>query len=697
MKYLITSISVISLALLIILIRSLSNSDFISGNTFQLLLRINLFFVVILFGFIAYQIFRLFIEVKKEVTGSRLTLRLVISYSIMIIIPLMILYFVSVSFLTKSIESWFNVRVESALEGGLNIGQKTLDLMRKDIELKSRSIGYSLSNISEEKFNPVLSDLREKFDIYEAMVLNEDNQIIALSSKEYTAIEQIIPEREELILADTGFHGKIDINDKNEIYLKTYLPFFSAGNKLKQKYYLNIVQKVPDGISQAALSVESVFEDYQALTYSRNSLKVIYQITLSIILFLAIILSISLALYFSRRFTKPLSILSNATQEIAQGNFKKKIPDQGKDELGMLIRSFNSMTSKLDNATKTLELNKQRIETSRNFLENIINNMSSGIVVIDYLKNIRLTNQLATKLLGINFGLLNGQRFNQILETNPELDEIVTFINKSNNDFDTNRNLTIKIKKRILSLQLTKESNKKNANSILLIDDISEITAAQRNEAWSEVARRLAHEIKNPLTPIQLSAERIEHKFSQKLEKNDKKLLGEITTTIVNQVDAIKNMVNEFTEYSRSPILNKEEINIVNLLNDLSNLYEKDDLRIIKQYKIKKLDIQCDATKIRQVFVNLIQNAYEAKRPEQHCEIKVKLKNTKQTIAIQFIDNGMGLQDDIDIFQPYVTTKNTGTGLGLAVVKKIIEEHNGIITIENNKVSGVKVEIIFNK
>jgi PAS domain S-box-containing protein len=697
MKYLITSISVISLALLIILIRSLSNADFISGNTFQLLLRINLFFVIILFGFIAYQIFRLFNEVKKEVTGSRLTLRLVISYSIMIIIPLMVLYFVSVSFLTKSIESWFNVRVESALEGGLNIGQKTLDLMRKDIELKSRSIGYSLSNISEEKFNSVLSDLREKFDIYEAMVLNEDNQIIALSSKEYTDIEQIIPEREELILADTGFHGKIDINDKNDIYLKTYLPFFSSGNKLKPKYYLNIIQKVPDSISQVALSVESVFEDYQALTYSRNSLKVIYQITLTIILFLAIILSISLALYFSRRFTMPISILSKATQDIAQGNFKKKIPDQGKDELGMLIRSFNSMTSKLDTATKTLELNKQRIETSRNFLENIINNMSSGIVVIDHLKNIRLTNQLATKLLGINFDLLNGQRFSQILETNSELDEIVTFINKSNNDFDTNKNLTIKIKKRILSLQLTKESNKKNANIILLIDDISEITAAQRNEAWSEVARRLAHEIKNPLTPIQLSAERIEHKFSQKLEKNDKKLLAEITTTIVNQVDAIKNMVNEFTEYSRSPILNKEEINIINLLNDLSNLYEKDDLMIIKQYKIKKLDIQCDATKIRQVFVNLIQNAYESKKPEQHCEIKVKIINTKQTIAIQFIDNGMGIQDDIDIFQPYVTTKKTGTGLGLAVVKKIIEEHNGVITIQNNKGSGVKAEIIFNK
>ena len=393
----------------------------------------------------------------------------------------------------------------------------------------------------------------------------------------------------------------------------------------------------------------------------------------------------------------PISILSKATQEIAQGNFKRKIPDQGRDELGLLIKSFNSMTSKLHDATKNLELNKQRIETSRNFLENIINNMSSGIVVIDYLRNIRLSNQLATKLLGVKFNLLNGQRFSQILETNPELDDVVIFINKLNNDSEVIRNLTIKIGKRILSLQITKENNKKNSNIILLIDDITEITTAQRNDAWSEVARRLAHEIKNPLTPIQLSAERIDHKFYKKLDKNDKEVLREITKTIVNQVDAIKNMVNEFTEYSRSPILNKEEINIIDLLNDLVILYEKDDLIIIKQYKIKTLNINCDATKIRQVFVNLIQNAYEAKRPNQHCEIKIKIITKKQTITIQFIDDGVGLIEDIDIFQPYATTKKTGTGLGLAIAKKIIEEHNGVILIENNKVRGVKAEIIFNK
>jgi PAS domain S-box-containing protein len=694
MRYLITSALVISLALLVILIRSLSNSDFISSETFQLLLKINLAFVVLLFIFIALQVYRLFKEVKKEVTGSRLTLRLVISYSVMIIVPLMVLYFVSVNFLTKSIESWFNVRVESALESGLNIGQKTLDILRKDVELKSRSISYSLSNSRINEFNPILSDLTEKFDIYDAMIIDDESQILAISSRDNIEIDAVFPDEKDLILANTGFHGKIDITQENIIYLKTYQPYFLIDDKIQKKFYLILIQKIPESISQAALSVESVFEDYQALTFSRNSLKVIYQITLSIILFLAILLSISLALYFSRRFTMPLSILSEATQSIAKGNFKKKIPEQGKDELGMLVRSFNIMTSKLETANKTLELNRQRIESSRNFLESIINNMSSGIIVIDPKNNIRLTNKLASKLLGFNLELLNGQRFNQILEHGSQFEEIVTLVNKSKINYKE-KALILKFKRRILSIQLTKEDVGRNKNKIIIIDDISEITAAQRNEAWSEVARRLAHEIKNPLTPIQLSAERIDHKFSKQLEKKDRAILSDITKTIVNQVDAIKKMVNEFTEYSRSPELTKTEINLVDLINELVNLFQKEDLIINLLFSSKKINFMCDEIKIRQVFVNLINNAYEAKKDDSTCEIEIRLRTTKSSMIINFIDNGSGINDDIDIFQPYVTTKKTGTGLGLAVVKKIIDEHDGSISIKNNKLSGANVEIQF--
>ena len=694
MRYLITSALVISLALLVILIRSLSNSDFISSETFQLLLKINLAFVVLLFIFIALQVYRLFKEVKKEVTGSRLTLRLVISYSVMIIVPLMVLYFVSVNFLTKSIESWFNVRVESALESGLNIGQKTLDILRKDVELKSRSISYSLSNSKINEFNPILSDLTEKFDIYDAMIIDDESQILAISSRDNIEIDAVFPDEKDLILANTGFHGKIDITQENIIYLKTYQPYFLIDDKIQKKFYLILTQKIPESISQAALSVESVFEDYQALTFSRNSLKVIYQITLSIILFLAILLSISLALYFSRRFTMPLSILSEATQSIAKGNFKKKIPEQGKDELGMLVRSFNIMTTKLETANKTLELNRQRIESSRNFLESIINNMSSGIIVIDPKNNIRLTNKLASKLLGFNLELLNGQRFNQILEHGSQFEEIVTLVNKSKINYKE-KALILKFKRRILSIQLTEEDVGRNKNKIIIIDDISEITAAQRNEAWSEVARRLAHEIKNPLTPIQLSAERIDHKFSKQLEKKDRAILSDITKTIVNQVDAIKKMVNEFTEYSRSPELTKTEINLVDLINELVNLFQKEDLTINILSSSKKINFMCDEIKIRQVFVNLINNAYEAKKDDSTCEIDIRLRKTKTSMIVNFIDNGSGINDDIDIFQPYVTTKKTGTGLGLAVVKKIIDEHDGSISIKNNKLSGANVEIQF--
>jgi PAS domain S-box-containing protein len=390
----------------------------------------------------------------------------------------------------------------------------------------------------------------------------------------------------------------------------------------------------------------------------------------------------------------PLSILSEATQSIAKGNFKKKIPDQGKDELGMLVRSFNTMTTKLESANKTLELNRQRIESSRNFLEGIINNMSSGIIVIDPKSNIRLTNKLASKLLGFNLELLTGQRFNQILEHGSQFEEIVTLINKSKDSYKE-KALTLKFKRRILSIQLTEQGTGKNKNKIILIDDISEITAAQRNEAWSEVARRLAHEIKNPLTPIQLSAERIDHKFSKQLEKKDQTILSDITKTIVNQVDAIKKMVNEFTEYSRSPELTKSEINLVDLLNELVNLFQKEDLKIKISSRSKKINFTCDEIKIRQVFVNLINNAYEAKKEDNSCEIEIRLRKTKNAVILNFIDNGSGVNDDINIFEPYVTTKKTGTGLGLAVVKKIIDEHDGSITIKNNKISGANVEIHF--
>ncbi|MEK9771492.1 MAG: ATP-binding protein [Nitrosomonadales bacterium] len=697
MKYLLTIFSISGLALLIILIKAISNTEFLSSDTFQLLLNINLIFALFLGILIIYQIYKLFKDIKREITGSKLTLRLVASYSVMMLIPVMIVYLVSVNFLTRSIESWFNVKVEAALEGGLNIGQKTLDIMMKDIELKTRSIAYSIRKEKVENYNNIVSDLREKFDIDETLLIDESKQIIGISSKDTTSVISELPSENDLDNARFDFHGRVDMNENSELILKGITPInFPSKDK---KLYLFVSQKVPPQISKVALSVESVFEEYQALTYSRNSLRLIYQITLTLILLLAILGSIAVALFFSKRFTMPLSVLAEATKDIADGNYRKKIPEQGKDELGLLVRSFNVMTSKLEDANKTLELNRKRIEDSSKFLENIITNMSSAIIVLDEKSRIRFTNRLASQYLGLNLEKKIGQIFNIKINQNKKDDDLINFINrideilkkeKRNSSFVWRRD------SRIISVQISNHNiSKSESNKIIVMDDITEITQAQRNEAWSEVARRLAHEIKNPLTPIQLSAEQISYKFAKELNDGDRKILNERVKTIVNQVNAIKDMVNEFTEFSKATAKDKKIVNLKQLLDDVINLYHQKDIKIINT--AKNIKLMGDETKLRQVFLNLIQNAYEAKQDNKNLLLNITSTELKNSINIFFIDNGSGLKKNLDIFEPYVTSKETGTGLGLAVVKKIIEEHNGKINIKNNKKEGVEVKISFDK
>ena len=697
MKYLLTIFSVSGLALLAILIKAISNTEMLSSEAFRLLLNINFLFALSLGILIIFQVYKLIRDIKREVTGSKLTLRLVISYSIMMLIPVMIIYLVSVNFLTRSIESWFNVKVEAALEGGLNIGQKTLDIMMKDIELKTKSIAYSIRNEKVKNYNNVVSDLREKFDIDETLLIDESRQIVGISSKDTTSLISDLPSEIELDKAKFNFHGRVDLNDNSELVLKGIAPITFV-NKDK-KIYLYVSQKVPPQISQVALSVESVFEEYQALTYSRKSLRLIYQITLTIILMLAILGSIAVALFFSRRFAMPLSVLAEATKDIALGNYRRKIPEQGKDELGLLVRSFNSMTSKLEDANKTLELNRKRIEDSSNFLESIITNMSSAIIVLDKKLRIRFTNRLASQYIGLNLEKKIGQIFSIKLNQNKKNEDFSNFMNKIDEFIKKekkNDSFIWKRDSRVISIQISNHNiSSLESNKIIVMDDITEITQAQRNEAWSEVARRLAHEIKNPLTPIQLSAEQISYKFAKELNTNDKKILNERVKTIVNQVNAIKEMVNEFTEFSKATAKEKKLVDIKKLLDDVTNLYHQKDIKI--KNTAKSIKIMADETKLRQVFLNLIQNAYEAKQPNKNLLLEITTKDLKDNINILFIDNGSGIKKELDIFEPYVTSKETGTGLGLAVVKKIIEEHNGKINIKNNQKEGVEVKISFEK
>ena len=699
MKYIITIVAFIGIALLILLAKAISNSELISGDSFRILLGLNILFICSLIGLIAVQIFRLLQSVKKEITGSRLTLRLVLSFALMGIVPVLIVYLVSVNFLTKSIESWFDVKVESALEGGLTLGQKSIDILMRDIELKGKSIAYSIGNSEPEQRDRLLSDLRSKFGIQDAVIFDQDSMIIGVSSEKNSLIPAI-PNIEDLERGGQGFFGRIEEVSGDQIYLKTFTPIISK-TAMSKRLILQLTQPIPPSISNLALSVESVYDEYQQLTYSRNSLKIIYILTLTLVLLLALLSSVAASFVISRRFSAPLAMLAGATKEISKGNYKKIIPEQGKDEIGVLISSFNSMTSQLGVATRSSEKDRERLEVARTFLETILAHLTTGVIVLDDKKIIQLNNIAASRMLINKKITMNNQLMKEVIAKNllfkPVYDFVESYIDgNKNNKKEVSQEFKLNKDKqeRTIMLQITPLIDNKGKSYVLVIDDISEVTQAQRHSAWGEVARRLAHEIKNPLTPIQLSAERIQHKFKDKLSKEDSDVLERSTKTIVNQVNALKIMVNEFAEYARPPKIQKDTIRIDNLIEEVIDLYEIND--IIKVKKDKNIPIiYADQNKLRQVIINLLENSQDALKEIKKPKIKICIKKKVNEVELIVEDNGRGIPDEIigRIFEPYVTSKKTGTGLGLAVVYKIIEEHEGKINIDRIKNSGTRVTI----
>jgi len=705
MKYVITSFAVVGLGFLILLAQSLSNTSLVSNDTFVILLGISIAFVISLFLLITFQVFKLLQSVKKEITGSKLTLRLVISFGMMVLIPVLIVYLVSVNFLTKSIESWFDVRVESALEGGLTLGQKTIDILIDDIELKGKSIAYAIANQPYEKREDILIDLREKFSISRAVLYKIDGTISAISENNLTISSSTIT-LEDIERSQNGYFGRIEESENNSLVLKAYIPiFYNDKNQktelIRSNEILMLSQPIPESIANIAISVESVFEEYQQLRYSRNSLKIIYTLTLTIVLMLAILTSVAISFVISRRFTRPLSLLSEATNLIAKGNYKKIIPEIGKDELGTLVKSFNSMTYQLDSATKNSRKNRKRLEDARAFLDATLTNLASSIVVIDRKKRIKFYNKSAEKLLSFKKSNMIGENLMFAIKNIKKFDRVIKFIDEA----QVRKNKPLAVSQEInfgseneektIILKLSALLESSGVSYILVLEDITTIAKAQRQIAWGEIARRLAHEIKNPLTPIQLSAERLHNKIKDKLNVNDRNLLNKSTNTIIKQVDALKLMVNEFSEYARSPKVVKKTINIIELIDEISYLYSDQNFQIIKKYPKKIKTLKVDENKFRQVFINIFDNSKAALQNINKPKINIAIKFEKKSIRIKFEDNGIGIPKEIieKIFEPYVTSKKNGTGLGLAIVYKIIEEHNGVIEIINKKPSGVSILI----
>ncbi len=703
MRYLIAIATLVGASLLFLLSKASSSSEFISGSSYTVVLILSGIFILTLIAIIANQIKKLFRNIKKDVMGSRLSMRLVISFTLMAVIPGLIVYLVSVNFLTRSIESWFNVKVESALDGGLKLGQKALDIMLTDLELKAGRMALTLSSMPTTSQYAALSDLREKTGVQDATIISDQGKIIAVSSNDAESFLPALPTLIQLKQAENNIYGKIEPIKNKGLYLRVLAPINGAAIS-NERLILQILQPVPDSLTTLAESVQDVFQDYQKLSYSRDSLKVIFSITLTLVLMLAILTAVAIGFLLSRKLSEPLALLAEGTKKIAKGNFKTMLPEKGKDELGVLVRSFNSMTRQLDQATQTSENNQIRLESARSYLETVLAHLSSGVIVINDDMEIKSFNIAASKILQVDLSKNTNQLITSISNKNKLLNNFVMSIQEeikaasSKKQFEIIKQFEIKYEKnnQVLSLQITPLPQNKVKNYVLMIDDITMMIQAQRDAAWSEVARRLAHEIKNPLTPIQLSAERIKHKLGSKLNKEDTDILDKAVSTIVNQVDAMKTMVNEFSEYARAPKLNLELIDINETIKEISHLFENSGIKITTTLLKGLPKIKVDVNMMRQVLINLIQNAQDAminntKKPS----IKINTNKYKNYLILSIEDNGPGFSADIlkKAFEPYVTSKSHGTGLGLAIVKKIIEEHEGTIVVENIKNGGANINI----
>jgi len=690
MRYIVFITALLGVGLLYLLSHASGNGN-VSGADYTMLLGLNIALASALLILIAYQLAVLFRQIRARVIGSLLNLRLLGAFALMAIAPGVLVYGVSVNFLTHSIESWFNVKVEAALEGGVRLGQSSLDALLADLMQKGEGMSSNLAFQPTNTQLTVLNDLREKNGVQDAVLLTIQGKILAFSSSDATSFLPNTPNLDQLRQARQKDFGIIEPIAGKGLYLRALVPV-NMNDIGGETLILQLLQPVPRQLSNTAEAVQNVYQDYQELSLSRESLKQVFSLTLTLVLLLAMLTAVSVAFVLSRRLSAPLGVLAEGTRAIARGDYETVLPVHGNDELGVLVQSFNSMSKQLGDAKQAAEANRASVEAARVYLETILAHLSSGVLALNDKGELRTYNLIASNILGVVLGHFSGHSFAKLGQEFPHLatltDTILQNAGQSKaNDWQTEMEIVTTQGQRTLLLRGTRLPYSADSGYLVVFDDITMMAQAQRDAAWGEVARRLAHEIKNPLTPIQLSAERIEHKLSAKLDVADSEMLKRATGTIVAQVDALKTMVNEFSEYARAPVLNLSPLDLNQLVRDVLDLYEPTGVTLKVSLANQSLGVLGDNTMLRQVLHNLLQNAQDALDGVVKPMIEVTTSKLPDQVLLIVTDNGAGFPLEIlsRAFEPYMTTKHHGTGLGLAIVKKIVEEHQGTITIENLK------------
>jgi nitrogen fixation/metabolism regulation signal transduction histidine kinase len=676
-----------------------------SGNTtlfarqYPLLLGLNGALAAALAVLAVWQLGALWRKVRARVFGSRLTLRLMLMLALMAVVPGALIYTVSVQFLARSIESWFDVKVEAALEGGINLGQSALDQMLADMQDKARAIALELAGQPPAQQVVLLNRLREQAGVPEAVIVSAGGRVLASASGDVSRLVPELPSAQVLRQARAGRgYASVDAPAGKPLALRVVVPMASL-TLAEEPRFLQLRQPVPEIFGRSAEAVEAAYRDYRELALARQGLKRIYIVTLTLALGMALLAALSLAAILAGRLSEPLANLAQATQAVARGDFSRRMPVTSRDELGVLIESFNAMTRQLDEARRGLEAHRDALETARARLENILANLSAGVLVFDAGLRLTVANPGAHAILGPDLATCGGRA---LAEWPAALRAFATAVEERlrvEGEHPWQLELELKGTGKTLLLRGSALPKAPEGGHVLVFDDITQLVQAQRATAWAEVARRLAHEIKNPLTPIQLSAERLEMKLAGKLSGPDAETLRRGIGTIVEQVSALKRMVDDFRDYARLPAPAFTALDLNQLVHEVLSLYENSAVPIARALAPDLPRVRADPVQIRQVLHNLVQNAQDAlenrKATAEPPAIEVRTERAGERVRLTVADNGGGFPEEImaRVFEPYVTTKPRGTGLGLAIVKKIVDEHRGEVTVQNRPTGGAAVSV----
>ncbi len=694
-----------SIALLgasVLLTQSAQDDDFF-GDYYGALIGLNLIGVAILALLTFFQVRKLVSAFRARALGSRLTLRFVTTFAVLAIIPLAMVYYFAVQFLSRSIDSWFDTQIEQALDDALLLGRSTLETIKLDLVRQARISARRIetTNTSSQLYN-LMDNLREAGGYDEMSLHSSTGRILASSSNLSISLIPDAPNEEVLgKVRRDKLYAEFEPASDIGLRLRVAVPVSGLSVSSPDRV-LQILYPLPLRYSQLGESVESASREYERLKYLRQPLTLSFVLSLTLITAMTLLIAVWASIYLAQRMLAPLRDLAEGTRAVSRGDYEKTLPVHGSDELGVLVDSFNTMTREVGIAQQRAVESQRQAEAEHAYLDTVLTHLSAGVLSFDNDRHLQTFNAAAAAILETDLSSFSQQSIDALAQALTGSSALLQAIKEGMDQNRPSWQKEIRIHndtgRHTLICSGTRIDEGEDTVHVIVFEDATELLKAQRDAAWGEVARRLAHEIKNPLTPIQLSAERIRRKYLESLVGADKETLDRSTRTIVQQVEAMKTMVNAFSEYARPAPLHRLATDINQLVTDTVDLFNANETQadVITELTPITRTIWVDPNAIRQVLNNLIINARDASADQDGVvKIHTELDSTRDQLRITVSDNGPGFSpDSIErVFEPYVTSKEKGTGLGLAICRRIIEEHNGTIRATNSPAGGATVII----